>query len=288
VPFIKPLSFNASFCVRVLVYKQAVKVNIQCPQFDAKYVKRTKLKDYLPQSILKLELKTVKRNESSSTMLNAANGNANSMSNSTSSSNLANQVTLMRNESNNSFVYSAQRSIMSPSSDSSDSVFTYNNKQQPQQQVQPNQPLTNTDTTTTNNTSELNESTSVPESAANSNKNSEINEDELNANNKRAYSPTTHEHLQTQIKKQKESLSTSESIALNKSTSSNGVAETNGVELTMAVDNQATTNSTSNGLVEEELLDSLPMPQSSNRLINSNPISIVKNSIRVNIGCNKK
>jgi len=245
------------------------------------------LKDYLPQSILKLELKTVKRNESSSTMLNAANGNANTLSNSASSSNLANQVTLMRNESNNSFVYSTQRSMMSPSSDSSDSVLTCNNNNKStQQQVQPtNQPTpTNTETSTTNNPSEAN----VAESTVNSIKTAEINEDELNANNKRAYSPTAHEHLQTQIKKPKESLFPSETALSNKSTNSNGVAETNGTELKMAVDNQTATNPPPNELVEEELLDSLPMPQSTNRLINSNSISLLKNSIRVNIGCNKK
>jgi hypothetical protein len=170
---------------------------------------------------------------------------------------------------------------MSPSSDSSDSVFAYN--KQPQQQVQTS---TITETLTNNNTPEANEPTNVSEQTTNSNP--EINEDELNANNKRAYSPTTHEHLQTQTKKPKDELSTSETVSMNKSTSSNGMVETNGAELMMAVDNQTSSNSAQNGHVEEELLDSLPMPQSANRLINSNPISLLKNSIRVNIGCNKK
>lgn len=38
----------------------------------------------------------------------------------------------------------------------------------------------------------------------------------------------------------------------------------------------------------EELLDSLPASSSTNRLVNQPPLAVVKNSIRVNIGCNNK
>ena len=38
-----------------LVCKQALKIGVTQPIFDAKYVRRLKLKEYLPPSILKLE-----------------------------------------------------------------------------------------------------------------------------------------------------------------------------------------------------------------------------------------
>ena len=44
------------------VYKQAMKNLINTPELDAKYVKKNKLKEYLPQSVLKLEPKEPKLN----------------------------------------------------------------------------------------------------------------------------------------------------------------------------------------------------------------------------------
>jgi poly(A) polymerase len=49
-----------------IIYKQAIKNLINSPELDAKYVKRTKLKEYLPQSILKLEPKEPKKNNGNS------------------------------------------------------------------------------------------------------------------------------------------------------------------------------------------------------------------------------
>ena len=51
-------SFQLFILLILKVYKQAQKVTISQPQLEAKYVRRARLKDFLPAGILKLDLKS--------------------------------------------------------------------------------------------------------------------------------------------------------------------------------------------------------------------------------------
>ncbi|CAF0822558.1 unnamed protein product [Brachionus calyciflorus] len=241
-----------------MIYKQANKVMIACPQFDAKYVKRTRLKDYLPSNILKLEPKSSK---TSRVDLNR-NGSENSTNgildqkpngyqkplNENHENQEENQTTLLRNESKDTLLLN--RGYLSPSSDSSDSVFTFN---QTGHEIQ-----TISRQNSTNNVIIQNESSNKPEFFLESNTNGTV----INQNNKRSLSPTSDLN---RSKKAKE---------MNYSSSTQALQD--------------------HFKEQEQLLDSLPGPHSlansisASKLVNPPPLSVVKNSIRVNIGCNKK
>jgi hypothetical protein len=104
-----------------LVFKQAQKNGISRPDLsmDAKHVRRKQLKDYLPASILKLDMKlstALKRNaRMSETSITEQTTNTSNAQNQppTTPSNL--RTTLLRNESNDSFLFTQQQS---PNSDS--------------------------------------------------------------------------------------------------------------------------------------------------------------------------
>lgn len=86
-----------------LVCKQAKKVSINHPMFDAKYVKRARLKDYLPQSILKLDLKSSKSSKSDLTT-SSSNLSEISSAESTKSTSSNGSTTLLRLESTEAYI----------------------------------------------------------------------------------------------------------------------------------------------------------------------------------------
>ncbi len=183
-----------------IIYKQAKKVLINYPQFDAKYVKRARLRDYLPQSVLKLELKPKTRvgsengiNTNSSTVTsNGTSSQEMPMSNSVSNLNKllhseANQIEQgqtfqqqsesQKSSSSNQLSSSnliSQSSInggntsskgyLSPCSDSNDSLFTFNN--------------TNINTSNTSNNQCSTSSTTSSESSNQANSNDVFNKNE--------------------------------------------------------------------------------------------------------------
>jgi hypothetical protein len=118
-----------------LVFKQAQKIGISRPDLamDAKHVRRKQLKDYLPGHILKLDVKQstgLKRNarhsESSLTELITTNPCAQQQP-PTTPSNM--RTTLLRNESQDSFLFSQQQSPNSESSAQSPMPVDTSNKQ---------------------------------------------------------------------------------------------------------------------------------------------------------------
>ena len=131
----------------ISVYKQAQKIGITQPHFDAKYVKRPRLKDYLPANILKLEHKNRNSSRSDSSSSNVASGNEASSNKLTSKSDAPQVVseatlkqsasainligeqaeiktTLLRNESIDSYINNVscinEKECISSSSDSND------------------------------------------------------------------------------------------------------------------------------------------------------------------------
>ena len=284
------------------VFKQAMKTFINTPDLDAKYVKKNKLKEYLDQSILRLEPREPKmnrvkqtgefsfivvqsfkiqfylkkkssRSESSSSL--AANKiNSENDQSKSSSANLTAQTT---KTSNGSALNTKE--YLSPCSDSSDSssVFAFNganvtkNGHTPQDKLATNASLNNQSSNESesnslieNNRKKLKTESSTitndKQEAINQINNSNLVEDfninsTINNNgaslnpNKRSLSPNTN-HVS--IKKYKE-------MNLKEHSSPQ----------------------------DEELLDTLPLPDSGLR-VNQPSLSVVKSSIRVNIGCNKK
>jgi len=263
-----------------MIYKQATKVGISHPQFDAKYVKRTKLKEYLPLSTLKLEPKISRnsRSESSSALVNDSlnpsqptkketsktltSAEAHSQSTADLNTILNNQQAAMsvKNDNTKETTNSINKGYLSPCSDSNDSLFTFNG-QVKSSDIQMDQQASKTESDS--DTSKPSDSTMSSQLEAASSDSGKSDETEIHSKStsiKRSHSPgPTVEQLP--FKKVKDD-----------------------------TEEMNTFNDQSPPVEEEEILDTLPPTTSniqslSNARLSTPPLAVVKNSIRVNIGC---
>lgn len=258
-----------------LIYKQAQKTLITQPQFDAKYVRRPRLKDYLPASTLKLEPKNRNTCRSDSSSSNLSSANEASMPKKTTSE-------------------SKSEATQAPSAPTSEAIQTTNGDQS-----EANNTADESTDQTNNMVSECESISEISEAAdakpVENGATEVIGEGSKNQllSNVNSYEKLGSHSPATQIDML--SLDSADEVANNGVKTSNNKRSISPTPPTdpsqkMPISKKPKESSNGNTKKVEELLDTLPsnMQSLSSARNPAPPLSVVKNSIRVNIGANKK
>lgn len=261
------------------VYKQAQKTLITQPQFDAKYVRRPRLKDYLPASTLKLEPKNRNTSRSDSSSSNLSSANEASMPKKTTASESKPETTaaVVPPPSTTPVASEAQNGDQSEANNTVDETTDQTmNMVSECESISENSECLNS----------VGADVKQPENGA-ATEAVEVTKNQL-LTNVNSYEKQGNQSPATQIDGL--SLDSADEVA-----NKNGVKNSNNkrsISPTPPTDpsQKMPINKKPKEVPEEELLDTLPsnMQSLSAARNPAPPLSVVKNSIRVNIGANKK